>query len=454
MDISDTAMSVFETYFVLGVRQIWIASELGNFNAFSNDVFPRSIQLAKQMGLEVVGTTRLEQCNATRRNCPTVVGQEHILPGGQTPAQWAAQVRDSGAQGVMLLSTSSGRSSLTMASLFDGMRSVDWTPRMLNLVGNGDNAMRPFMTDYTDQHYLLTSTPWDSKLTGSSYANVKTPSNFELFPAEELLDGPAVFAREYGARYLAAEGVPFAWAPPAVPSVFGYHALTIMQKIVESALSGDVESLATAALRVSTPSMFHQLKIDTSGRIAEVRELVLQYHPNPMAGGAHVAKVVNPFNIGQPIVFPLPTWTERTFAPKAYSQPMERMMAAVTAVGIALCLLVAALLVRHAHNPVIRAATPSFCVLTIAGSVLMLLSNFFHTLVEDDHDCAAQVWLITTGFTILFAALFIKTCRSQHTHTQRQMQMQPGRAITAQRVSRCCCCVVCAAFGASFSRRR
>jgi len=110
-------------------------------------------------------------------------------------------------------------------------------------------------------------------------------------------------------------------------------------------------------------------------------------------------------------VFPVPTWQEREFAPVQYGTTGERIVVALTAVCIVLCAVLLALLLANHRAPVIRAATPSFCAVSIVGAVFMLASNFFSTLVVDDAQCAAAAWLLTIGFTLTFAALFIKTFR-------------------------------------------
>jgi hypothetical protein len=48
---------------------------------------------------------------------------------------------------------------------------------------------------------------------------------------------------------------------------------------------------------------------------------------------------------------------------------------------------------------------------TIAGAILMLSSTFFASLVASDAHCAAQVWLLSFGFTLTYAPCFIKTFR-------------------------------------------
>jgi len=121
--------------------------------------------------------------------------------------------------------------------------------------------------------------------------------------------------------------------------------------------------------------------------------------------------VLSPYNIGHSPVFPYPRWDERVFQPVFYSTPAERVILALTALYILLLLMLLVLVLLNVRAPVIRAATPSFCVVSICGAACMLASNFFATYVVTAARCAAQVWLLTLGFTLLFTALFVKTFR-------------------------------------------
>ena len=121
--------------------------------------------------------------------------------------------------------------------------------------------------------------------------------------------------------------------------------------------------------------------------------------------------LVVPYNVGVPMVYPMPTWSERVFVPQFYSTLSDQLLVGLTAAGIFLCLVLFAGLLRHWSSAVIRAATPLLCVLTMLGGLLLLLSNLVQTSVVDSRHCEANVWLLTVGFTLTFAPLFLKTFR-------------------------------------------
>ena len=83
-------------------------------------------------------------------------------------------------------------------------------------------------------------------------------------------------------------------------------------------------------------------------------------------------------------MFPAPTWSEREFSPSFYSEANEKVMIAINSICIFLTLMLVGVVVWNWKTPVIRAATPSFCLVIIAGGVMMLMSNYFNTLGTSD----------------------------------------------------------------------
>lgn len=97
----------------------------------------------------------------------------------------------------------------------------------------------------------------------------------------------------------------------------------------------------------------------------------------------------------------------------------------MTIVALCLCAFTAVFVLFYRRNPVIRATTPSLCVVIILGAALMLTSNFFATLTLDDEHCAASVWLLTIGFTCVFGSLFLRSTRIWHIWRANSLQPAP-----------------------------
>lgn len=189
--------------------------------------------------------------------------------------------------------------------------------------------------------------------------------------------------------------------------------MQMIQKMIEVSESNDVDTILSAARSMAFPSMYGELSFDRLGRLTRVNEVLQQQTPEGL-------RIVSPYNIGTNPTFPLPTWTERTFNPQFYATLNERVMIAVNSLCILVCIGLIVAVAMHHKSPVIRAATPSFCIVTLLGAIVMLCSNYFETLVVNDAHCAAQVWLLSIGFTLTYASCFVKTFRSARARARTQ----------------------------------
>lgn len=474
-DTAPAAVSALDTYHTLGVRTVVLIAERGSLERglpfFAEEALATTRDFAKQLSLRVLMGAVLDFCDEPLKgNCPkntdgsVQTSQTQVLPDGHSPVTFAANLSALNPDAIVCLTSAGGGSQAAFAGLLEGFRRVDWTPKMLSWHGGGDLHLPLFLRDPSDLTYTLTSQAWDFRLTGPSYRTRRSASSFELLPSTESCDGPEEFAKAFNRRFGhlypgqggggsgggggggdgdgkgggSGRGWDFA-APNSVVPVLGYHALSIGQKLVETALTADVPSLVLASMRLSVPSVFHHMQFDPFGRTSRVNEVLLQYvpaasttarpnpnpqpqpkpkpKPEPKPNPPHSVQLVAPYGIGVPPVYPLPTFSERVFSPRLYADPVEKVVAAFTGASLAACLGMLLALLGHARHAAVRAATPSFCALTVLGAMLMLLSNFVATLVATDAHCAAQVWLLSVGFTLLFSALFIKV--RAHTHAHR-----------------------------------
>jgi len=62
-------------------------------------------------------------------------------------------------------------------------------------------------------------------------------------------------------------------------------------------------------------------------------------------------------------------------------------------------------------HEVVKAASPVFLVVTLIGSILLYLSVLtFIPVWVSDLTCNLKIWMISLGFTLMFGALFAKSC--------------------------------------------
>jgi len=409
--VNDPVLSQFRT---LGIHSIGMVGEasVGESTFIEDNLHFTAVQ-ASQLGMSVVYQKRMVQCDY----CPDPT-DHHIFPNNQSALDVARELKALNPDALLFAIGPISAAYATFNELINAMKQVDWMPKMLSWAGGGETFLMHQLTNPDILHYTWTLAHFDSRLRGPTFRPVRTSSNFELFPATTTEDAPQVFAREFNARYgqyypATNGGFPFQSGGSNYFSFVTYQSLTIVQKLLEYAMSIDMGALQFAATRVSVPSLFLQLEFDVNGRERRRDLIVLQYAPKekPVTPTDLDLRLIFPYNVAVSPIYPLPTWQERVFDPVYASTSNEQIMLAFTLFCLLLCVIVFIVLLVQCHHPVIRAATPSFCALVLVGVSMMLTSNFFATLVVDDTHCAAQVWLLTLGFTLCFGALFIKTFR-------------------------------------------
>ena len=87
-------------------------------------------------------------------------------------------------------------------------------------------------------------------------------------------------------------------------------------------------------------------------------------------------------------------------------------------------LLSAAGVVRYHAVPVIKAASPTFTLLILAGCQLAVTSCFMPVVSSTQSDCTAYAWTLSEGCTLLFASLIAKTWRIARIFESRKMRVR------------------------------
>lgn len=422
--------AALDSFHTLGVKSVVIIREAPAASTFSKYAGEEAQTSAEQLNVDVLGDeiafTTIMACDPAKPdtngpNCPPYSlgskynSQTQIFPNDRTPDDVAAELLALNADALVILANPSSAASWTFSRLFAGMRKVGYTPKAISWGGGPEAGVTNFMEDPTDIIGTWTTKPWDDRLKGPSYKNRGSDTQFEILPANLTHDGPAVFADAFDAAFgPMAPGGQHAmyrshWREGTYPAI-GWGTMNMVQKLIEISGTLEVPSILNSAKSLSTPGVYHQVQFDQYGRTARVNEMLVQITDVDLTTGKRPL-LISPYNIGSTPVFPLPTWPERVFDPRFYSEASEKIVIAVNSVLIVLCLLLVGVVLANWRTPVIRAATPSFCLLIILGGIMMLISNYFSTLVVNGSHCSAYVWFLTIGFTIIFSALFIKTFR-------------------------------------------
>jgi hypothetical protein len=201
-------------------------------------------------------------------------------------------------------------------------------------------------------------------------------------------------------------------------------AALVLNRAVESCNCSSPAGIAAALQAVSVASSFFgPLSFDEQGRLRSASWLALQVLPaSPSSSSADadadaaaaddVATVVAPLEkAAARAVFPMPSWSDRVARSRLYTRGSE--WAVLAGVLVALCYFASLLWLVASHRDavVIRSSSPAFLYATLAGAALFVCAPAVWVLDETRATCAARVWLLSIGFTMVFAALLTKSYR-------------------------------------------
>jgi hypothetical protein len=107
----------------------------------------------------------------------------------------------------------------------------------------------------------------------------------------------------------------------------------------------------------------------------------------------------------------MPTWKERIYMHEMYGTSSEKAVMALVGIMEAVLLLFIAFFTYHRHGPVMKASSYPFCILSICGAAIGVLSVTVWPIENNEATCAARHWLLPLGFVGILAPLIAKTRR-------------------------------------------
>lgn len=111
------------------------------------------------------------------------------------------------------------------------------------------------------------------------------------------------------------------------------------------------------------------------------------------------------------MVYPMPSWEERTFTPQPFHTPAEIVITIFAALGIVFSCVMGALTFRYRDNKAIVASSPLFLYIMLFGSVVLYTSIFTWNLTTSDALCMIHWWLLGCGFCFMYLGLLVKAWR-------------------------------------------
>jgi len=124
------------------------------------------------------------------------------------------------------------------------------------------------------------------------------------------------------------------------------------------------------------------------------------------------------------LIFPAPGWDEREFK-QDFGDTIEYVLVVIILVMIVANICWACYTIYHWDNSVICAASPTFLMLVLFGSVLLYLSvlTFLPNLINDAL-CKLRAWFLGVGFVIVFGACFAKSWRVYRLYSNTSIKVK------------------------------
>lgn len=197
---------------------------------------------------------------------------------------------------------------------------------------------------------------------------------------------------------------------PGESEAYGAVAVMALFEGMWNSKSTDEEEVFAAMLRYPFQSFFG--KINWAADRSQAREpLLVQAQPRADESGLNSLALIGPRSLQQfDMVYPMPTWEERVFAPEI--TVIEAVIFALTAAAMALSIAWATYTAANWRHKIIRSSSPSFLVIMIVGALLSFATIYTWNLTYISvSTCVLRVWFLNIGFVLMFGALFAKTWR-------------------------------------------
>jgi cell division protein FtsB len=257
------------------------------------------------------------------------------------------------------------------------MKTKNWLPKSLTIT-----TRISAWTDPSNLNYITSTTSYDRQA---------------RFPKQTNFENSAGYDTLVRSRYNVA---------PTAVAARSTLAGMIFSNALKVAASNSSQDILTA-LSTAQFSSFMGTSVFDAGRRQTLAALVVQLTNNGSS-----SNVVGPALAAvEQLIYPIPTWEERIFAPK-WGHGVEIAGAVLMAIGGAVNVAWIIFLIIHWNHRVIVAASPLFLLAMLLGSLIVFVSIFsWMPNLINDSICNLRAWLLPLGFMTMFGALLSKTHR-------------------------------------------
>lgn len=288
----------------------------------------------------------------------------------------------------------------TCVMFIKAIRKLNWTPKaLLTTLCAQDPSLEASLKrhelEVQDSRFIIDSAVWDPRLKGPEFED---PIGF-YFPSNASGSSARLFY-DAMASYIPPRERDITSSSLAMAMAYAFEAC------VSRSNSLDPMTVFSGFPRLLMNSFFG--KIGFSGFGQNEAKSVANTQRNRTDG----VGIVSPLSAATAaLLYPMPTWDDRTFKPKWYSDPSEIIIFVLVALATLFSILMAALTFGYSKYKAILASSPLFLYLMLVGSVMIYAGIITWPLHTSSALCMIHWWLLGIGFILMFGALLVKTWR-------------------------------------------
>lgn len=285
--------------------------------------------------------------------------------------------------------------------LLKAIKKVNWTPRaLLTSLCAGDPTLPTVLAanglELADARFIIDEAVWDPRLKGPEFEDA---SYMHFYYPGAGPTSAIQFLGNYTA-YTNGTLIDLNSAPLAMGMAYAFEAA------LARATSDTVASVRSSFNTILINSFFGKIGFNGFGQ-NDAKALA-----NTQRNRTDGVDLVSPLSAATAsIIYPMPTWSDRIFAPKWYNRPSEIAILTVALVMAVFSILMGILTFVFRNTKGIVASSPLFLYLMLAGSLLIYAGVITWALHTTTFLCMLHWWLLGLGFTVMYGALLVKVWR-------------------------------------------
>ncbi|GAB5368114.1 hypothetical protein AAMO2058_001290400 [Amorphochlora amoebiformis] len=196
---------------------------------------------------------------------------------------------------------------------------------------------------------------------------------------------------------------------PSYQAAGSMAALYALTYAIERSQTNQTALLREALNDISQPSFYGLLEGSRLGANREKQMLLLQYDD------VTKAEIVFPLSSDtMSVIYPIPTWDERTYKRVMLSKPLEKIMVGIVCMNCVILLGIILIMIINRNHSVIKAVSPTFVIISLLGLIFVNFSLLTWGLENNAATCGLRPWIIGLGFTLFAAPITVKLYRIKH----------------------------------------